>query len=125
MNLVNVLNYCGNIINAGGGTEAGIPSAIGNIVHLGFIIIQVVVPILLIVWGMLDFAKGVMASDEDKIKAGQKKFIQRLIAAVICFLVVTIVQLVINVVGSVTSDNNTGSAWNCAKCLINGKEADC
>ena len=125
MNLVNVLNYCGNIINAGGGTEAGIPSAIGNIVHLGFIIIQVVVPILLIVWGMLDFAKGVMASDEDKIKAGQKKFIQRLIAAVICFLVVTIVQLVINVVGSVTSDNNTGSAWNCAKGLINGKEADC
>ncbi len=121
MNLVNVLNYCTSVINAGGGAEAGVPTAIGNLVHLGFIIIQVVVPILLIIWGMLDFAKGVMASDEDKIKAGQKKFIQRVIAAVICFLVVTIVQLVINVVGSVTSDNSTGSAWTCAKELITGK----
>ena len=122
MNLVNVLNYCTDIINAGGGTDAGIPTAIGGLIHLGFMIIQVVVPILLILWGMMDFMKGVMSSDEDKIKAGQKKFIQRLIAAVICFLVVTIVQLVINVVGSVTNDNNVNSVWSCASDLINGKE---
>ena len=120
MNLVNVLNYCPDVINAGGGAEAGIPEAIGNLVHLGFMIIQVVVPILLIIWGMMDFMKGLTKSDEDEIKKGQKQFIQRLIAAIICFLVVTVVQLVINVVGSVTNDETTNTVWTCAKDLING-----
>ena len=114
MNLVNVL-YCEGVVNG------GIPTAIGNLIHSGIVIIQIVVPILLIIWGMLDFAKGVMGSDEDKIKAGQKKFIQRLIAAVIVFLIVTIVQLVIGMVGSLDGDgNNSQTAWSCAKELITG-----
>lgn len=126
MNLVNTLNYCTSLINAGGGgAEAGIPEAIGNVVHMIVVLIQVVVPILLILWGMLDFAKGIIGQDEDKIKAGQKKFIQRLIAAIIVFLIVTIVQLVINVVGNVTKDDSAGetpgNVWSCAKELINGK----
>ena len=117
MGFINVLEFCGDIV------KPGIPDAIGNLVHLGFVIIQVVVPILLILWGMLDFAKGVMGQDESKIKEGQKKFIQRVIAAVAVFLIVTIVQLVINVVGTLDDkDNpNSGNAWTCAKSLISGK----
>lgn len=120
MDLFNTLNYCKNLI---GGD--GIPSAIGNVVHMFFIIIQIVAPILLVLWGAMDFVKGVVGQDEDKIKAGQKKFIQRLIAAVIVFLIVTIVQLVINVVGSV-EDKNSGtssqSVWKCASDMINKRE---
>ena len=113
MNLVNVLAGdipCGDIM---------VPGAISQLIRSGIFIIQVVVPILLILWGMLDFAKGVMGSDEDKIKEGQKKFIQRLIAAVIVFLVVVIVQLVITTVGSVAGDD-AGNAWSCASRLISG-----
>ena len=127
MNLVNVLaetgtNYC---TGAGGiGTE-GIPAGIGNVVHLIVIAIQVVVPILLIIWGMLDFAKAIIGQDEDKIKAGQKTFIKRLIAAVIVFLIVTIVQLAINLAASVAgTENNAGSVWTCAKELISGKPSE-
>lgn len=116
MDLVNVLDYCSNLV------KGGIPDAIGNVVHLFFIIIQIVAPILLVLWGAMDFVKGVVGQDEDKIKAGQKKFIQRLIAAVIVFLIVTIVQLVINVVGSVGGEgNDSNDVWECAKDLINGK----
>jgi len=111
MDLVNVLITCGNI---------EVPDAIASLVHTGIFIIQVVVPILLILWGMLDFAKGVMGSDEDKIKAGQKKFIQRLIAAIIVFLVVVIVQLVVTAVGGL-GDNDANSAWSCASQIINYK----
>ena len=83
--------------------------------------IKIVVPILLIIWGMLDFAKSVVAQDEEKTKAGQKVFMKRLIAAAVCFLIVTIVQLVINIVGSVGGEGNeSGNAWSCAKDLING-----
>lgn len=117
MNLVNSLAYCTNLVSSG-----GIPDAVGNVVHLFFIIIQIVAPVLLILWGAMDFVKGVVAQDEDKIKAGQKKFIQRIIAAVIVFLIVTIVQLVINVVGSVGGEgNDSENVWTCAKSLINGK----
>lgn len=117
MNLVNVLaNYCTDVI------EGGIPEGIGNVVHLIVIAIQVVVPILLIIWGMIDFAKAIIGQDEDKIKAGQKTFIKRLIAAVVVFLIVTIVQLAINLAASVGGTGNDASnAWNCASSLINGQ----
>ena len=101
MNLVNVLaNYCTGVI------EGGIPEGIGNVVHLIVIAIQVVVPILLIIWGMIDFAKAIIGQDEDKIKAGQKTFIKRLIAALVVFLIVTIVQLAINLAASVGGTGN-------------------
>ena len=122
MNLVNMLanetNYC---IGVAGMTD-GIPAGIGNVVHLIVVAIQIVVPILLIIWGMIDFAKAIIGQDEDKIKAGQKTFIKRLIAAVVVFLIVTIVQLAINLAASIGGEgNDSGTAWSCAKELINGE----
>ena len=122
LNVVNTLaNYCTDLFDAGVDAEAGIPEGIGNVVHLIVVAIQVVVPILLIIWGMIDFAKAIIGQDEDKIKAGQKTFIKRLIAAVVVFLIVTIVQLAINLAASIGGEgNDSGTAWSCAKELING-----
>ena len=98
-----------------------IPGSVVGLIRTAIFIIQVVVPILLILWGMLDFAKGIIGQDEDKIKAGQKKFIQRLIAAIIVFLIVTVVQLVITAVGNLQGTGNQAtSAWTCAKNIISG-----
>lgn len=122
LNLINVLNYCTELFPAGEGGDAGIPEGIGNVIHLIVVAIQVVVPILLIIWGMIDFAKAIIGQDEDKIKAGQKTFIKRLIAAVVVFLIVTIVQLAINLAASIGGEgNDSGTAWGCAKELINGE----
>lgn len=110
MNLVNFLVSCQT---AGGSIE--IPDSIANLLKTIIFIIQVVVPVLLVLWGMLDFAKGVIGQDEDKIKAGQKKFIQRLIAAAIVFLIVTVVQIVITTVGNISGDTGV---WSCASQLI-------
>lgn len=126
MELINTLNYCTQLFT---GSE-GIPDSIANIIHYIFLILQIVVPILLIIWGMLDFAKAVMAQDEDKIKEGQKRFIQRLIAAIIVFLIVTIVQLVISLVAGVTEGDSTNATdanktWKCANCLIQKDSTKC
>ena len=112
MDFMNFLVSCGNI---------EIPEGLAGLIRTAIFIIQVVVPILLILWGMLDFAKGIIGQDEDKIKAGQKKFIQRLIAAIIVFLIVTIVQLVITAVGNLDGNNGADTAWSCAKSIISGK----
>ena len=91
--------------------DADLVTFIHNIV----VVIKVAVPVILIIFGMLDFAKGVMAGKEDEIKKGQQVFIKRIIAAVFVFLVITIVQLVMGVVSS--GDN---SFWNCADQILNG-----
>lgn len=115
MNLVNFLADvdCGNGVI--------IPEAIASLIRAGVFVIQVIVPILLIIWGMLDFAKGIIGQDEDKIKSGQKKFIQRLIAAIIVFLIVSLTGFVIRTVGNLGGEGNAGgSAWQCASDILKG-----
>ena len=77
--------------------DVEIPKKIVDIVHTIIVIMKFGIPILLIVFGMLDLGKAVMASKEDEIKKGQQMFIKRLIAAILVFLVVVVVELVIGV----------------------------
>ncbi len=111
------------ILSSVGDACAAIPDGVVNIVSLIIKSIQIVVPILLIIWGMIDFAKSVVGGDEDKIKAGQKTFMRRLIAAIVVFLVITVVQLAVRLVGQVgasgTDDSN--SIWSCIEEFINGR----
>ncbi len=75
--------------------EPKIVNLVANIITL----IKIVIPVLLIIWGMLDLGKAVIAQKEDEIKAGQKTFIKRLIAAIIVFFIPTIVKLLLSVIG--------------------------
>ncbi|MDD2434723.1 MAG: hypothetical protein PHO63_00520 [Bacilli bacterium] len=92
---------------------ATIDSKITTLVHNIILIIQIGVPILLVIWGMLDLGKAVIAQKDDEIKAGQKTFIKRLIAAAIVFFVVVIVQFVVSLVGGDVDQ----SCWTA---IING-----
>lgn len=80
----------------------------------GYIIfgIQVVVPLLLIVYGMMDMAKAVMSEDDKKIKGAQDLLVKRIIAAALTFLVIFIVKLVVGLVGP--------KNWaGCVDCALN------
>lgn len=80
------------------------------------LIIQIFIPIALVIFGMLDLGKAVIAQKEDDIKKGQATFLKRLLAAVIVFFVVFIVKMVIGFV----SNNNT-TITSCLDCFINGE----
>ena len=71
-----------------------------RIVGIAIFIIKVIVPIMLIVVGMLDMAKAVTEKDENKIKDAQHKLIKKAIAAVLVFLIVTIVGVLMNLIGA-------------------------
>ena len=88
---------------------------IPNLVSTAIDIIKIVVPILLVVFGMLDLGKAVMAQKEDEIKKGQQTFVKRLIAAVIVFLVIFIAEIVIGLVAPRDSNENV---WGCFNCLV-------
>ena len=75
-------------------------------------LIQVGIPIILIVLGMIDLGKAVVASKEDEIKNAQKMLIKRAIYAIAIFFVVLIVQLVFGLLGSAGSDyEDKGNDW--------------
>ena len=87
--------------------------------------IKIAVPVLLIIFGMLDFAKSVIAKNEDDVKKYRKSFISRVISAVIVFLIVFVVQLAVNLLASVEDTNNqngqtVSDIWNCSKKFISG-----
>lgn len=83
------------------------------IVSIVITLIKIVVPILLIIFGMLDLAKSVIASKEDEIKKGQQILIKRVIAALIVFFVVQVVQIVVRFVSSNDSNSTISDCLNC------------
>ena len=87
-----------------------------RIVGIAIFIIKVIVPIMLIVVGMLDMAKAVTEKDENKIKDAQHKLIKKAIAAVLVFLIVTIVGVLMNLIGA-------DDYKKCTKCIT--KPWDC
>ena len=105
-----------------------VPNELFNMVALIIKGIKIVVPILLIIWGMLDFAKSIIAKKEEDIKKYRSAFIARLISAVLVFLIIVIVQLAVNLIDGVekksTNGETIGDIWSCSKKFINGVNND-
>ena len=125
LGLFNVLDTVNTTIC--GGVE--VPDTLFNAVATIIRIIKIVVPILLIIWGMIDFAKSVIAKKEEDIKNYRKAFIARLISALLVFLVIWIVQLALSLVSGVEKQSHvegqtTGDIWACSKKFINGVETE-
>ena len=94
--------------------EPEIITFIHNVIN----VIKIGVPIALVIFGMIDLGKGVIASKEDEIKKGQKDFIKRILAGVIVFFIISITQLVMSVIDR----NGNGEFWACANGIMNGQE---
>ena len=80
-------------------------------------LIQFGVPILLILFGMLDLGKAVIAGKEDEMKKAQGTLIKRVIYAVAVFLVVTLVTFIMGVVGDSDAEDAESESWS--KCWKN------
>lgn len=93
-----------------GGVE--IPSMITNIISYIVTGIKIGVPVLLVVFGMIDLGKAVMQSKEDEIKKAQQTFLKRLLAAALVFFVITVVQFLVGVLDS-AADNGESGAVSC------------
>lgn len=77
-------------------------------------IIQILVPIVLILLGSIDFARATLTNDEKGIKDATNRFIRRCIAAVIIFFAVVIVNVIMGAIAKVPeiqSQNNWASCW--------------
>lgn len=93
-----------------------IDSDLVTFIHNIINVIKLGVPIALVIFGMIDLGKGVVANKEDEIKKGQGVFIKRLIAGVIVFFIISITQFTMSIIDK----ESDGEIWNCANQILNG-----
>ena len=101
---------CGGMIEGMSSQLPYLVSLVINIIKFGDLIVLVIV-------GMLDLFKAVMAQKEDEIKKAEQTFLKRLIAGVLVFFVVAIVQFVFKVT---TDESENAGIWECFNCFVNG-----
>ncbi len=92
---------------------AGLPGFVRNIVNL----MKIAIPILIIIMGMIDFVKAVTFTGDPK-DPPFKKFFRRLIAGVLAFFIVALVQFVFGL----AKDSDTNIA-GCISCFISTEDA--
>ena len=69
-----------------------------KLLGIAIIIIKIAIPIILIVFGMLDMGKAVTSGKDEDIKKQLGSFLRRAIAAVLVFFVPTIVGIIMQAV---------------------------
>lgn len=82
-----------------------------------FPIVYIIIPIVLIMFAVIDFGKAVIASDEKEVKAAQGRLIKRAIYAALIFFVVYLVQAIMDIVSKGGTGNTEGwkACWEAAK----------
>lgn len=93
------------------------PLGISTLVRNIFNLIKVLVPVIIIIMGMIDLLKAVIASDEKKMSEATPKLIRKLISGIMIFLILSIVQFVFK---NVLNNNGlfTDSMMDCVNYFI-------
>lgn len=99
------------------GNNGGLEPLLGL---LGYVIIlfKIVVPILLIIFGMLDVGKSVVAGKPDEVTKNLKSFAMRAVAAVLVFFIPSIVGVIMSAVGDASKDPSTAKGWEQCKSAL-------
>ena len=64
-------------------------------------LVKYLVPILLITFSIIDFAKAIFAGSEDNIKKAQSRFIKRIIISIVIFLVPGLLKLILGIANGI------------------------
>lgn len=91
----------------------GIPSEITGTINIVYGILLIAIPVIIIIFGLIDFIKAIMGKKDDEISQGAKLFVKRLIMGAVAFFVLAIVKFVVGIIAK-----NVSSASAAADCLI-------
>ena len=89
-------------VSCGDDAVTNIPQQLPMFSRNLILVVQILTPVILIILGIYDFVRAVVASDEKIMKESQNKFIKRIIAAVLVFFVIAIVKFAF---GLIPGDN--------------------
>ena len=86
-----------------------------------FFIFKIAIPILLIIFGMIDLGKAVVSNDDKEIKNATTKLAKRAVAAVVIFFIPTLVGFIFSIVAG--DVKNTYE--KCKNCVVNPIGNEC
>ena len=73
-------------------------SAIWQFVGYGLFALKILVPLIIIIFGIVDFAKAIASSDDKAIKKSSLSLFKRLIVGICIFFIPTIVKVVFDLI---------------------------
>lgn len=92
---------------------------IGNIIQIA----KILVPLIIIVMGMVDFGRAVFSDDERAISKCVVSLLKRIVAGIVIFFIPTIVYAIIDVLEP-SEMNNYNNKFTCSKCVLKVKECN-
>ncbi len=98
-------------------------ASIWQVVGYFLLVFKIVIPILLIIFGMVDLGKAVISSDDKAVSKAATSLLKRVIAGVCIFFVPTIVGLVFNMVGNFSEVKDQYKI--CSKCISSPTSSEC
>ena len=118
-------SYCNtdNLLYVACGGAFDIPYQVPRLISFLVNFLKILTPIILIFISVITLVKALAASKEDEIKKAQSSLIKKIIAAVMVFFVISIVQFVIM---KVADSSETKGLDKCLTCFLNndcGKSA--
>ena len=99
------------------------PAAVADITSFIYGFLRIGGPVLLIILGAIDLGKAIVATDESGIKKAKKKLINKFVAAASIFLVLSVIQMIVNITGGGKYGNLDKSNKNCLYYLLYGYES--
>lgn len=79
-------------------------------------VFKIVIPLLIIIFGMIDLGKAVVASKDDEIKKAAKSLMFRALAGILIFFIPTIVGFCFTLADGFNAD---GDYTVCEQCITN------
>ena len=101
------------------GPVLGVFTTLGRI----FRIIEILVPVIIIAFGVIDFSKAVLANKDDEIKKSAKSLIRRVIAGVLIFFIPTIIGFIVNMIDK--DKVYKGTFGDCTVCMLTPNNSKC
>lgn len=89
-------------------------------------VFKIAIPILLIVFGMIDLGKAVIASKDDAVEKATQTLIKRLIAGVVIFFIPFLVGAIFSLIDSFKDLDSNDYQYNvCNKCVVSPNGDKC
>lgn len=79
-------------------------------------VFKIVIPLLIIIFGMIDLGKAVVASKDDEIKKAAKQLGFRILAGILIFFIPVIVSFAFTLADGFDAE---GDYSTCEQCIIN------
>jgi len=80
-------------------------------------VFKIVIPIIIIIFGMIDLGKAVVASKDDEIKKSVKSLVMRAISGIVIFFIPTLVGAIFSLVGEFGSEEYKKEYNVCKQCI--------